>query len=286
MGEKTKFTLPDKKVRIKPNYKNSGWVKNPKHAAFFKLEGTFDRFVVPQLRNGQLANILTDDEKDYLERALLMEENDLSIYKRKDNFWHEFSVSLGKEPVVLDLSVPMDYIKFKVLKANSYRIAPDVASLSNGTPYKYYIEDEEEVTQLQSKKADIYKRAWMAYAKLEDKKDKLRTFLIVFNETFNPVTKKIDSSPKLDFLQKEVSQIVENRTKDFVDIVEDPNYETKAIIAEGVQTGVLEKRNTKYYLAGGVDKLGDDFRSTIDYLNSPQNQETRMLIEERIKVQK
>ena len=125
----------------------------------------------------------------------------------------------------------------------------------------------------------------MGYAKMEDSKDKLRTFLIVFNETFNPVTKKLDRSAKLDFLQKEVSQIVENRTNDFVDLISDSNYETKALIAEGVQTGVIEKKGSKYYLTGGVDKLGDDFVGAIDFLNSPQNQETRLLIQERIKAQ-
>jgi len=278
-------TLPNKKVRVKPNYKNSGWVKNPKHAAYFKLEGTFDKLMVPQLRNGQLANVLTDEEKEYLESVMLMEENDLSIYKKKDNFWHSFSVSLGKEPLILDLSDPNDYIKYKVLLANSYVVAPDVKSINNGGKYKYYIEDEEEVTRIQSQKANIYKQAWMGYAKIEDSKEKLRTFLIVFNETFTPVTKKLDRSSKLDFLQKEVSQIVENRTNDFVDIITDKNYDTKALIAEGVQTGVIEKKGSKYYLTGGVDKIGDDFVGAIEFLNSPQNQETRLLIEERIKAQ-
>lgn len=285
MKTKTNFTLPNKKVRVKPNYKNSGWVKNPKHAAYFKLEGTFDKLMVPQLRNGQLANVLTDEEKEYLESVMLMEENDLSIYKKKDNFWHSFSVSLGKEPLILDLSDPNDYIKYKVLLANSYVVAPDVKSINNGGKYKYYIEDEEEVTKIQSQKANIYKQAWMGYAKIEDSKEKLRTFLIVFNETFTPVTKKLDRSSKLDFLQKEVSQIVENRTSDFVDIITDKNYDTKALIAEGVQTGVIEKKGSKYYLTGGVDKIGDDFVGAIEFLNSPQNQETRLLIEERIKAQ-
>ena len=285
MKTKTNFTLPNKKVRVKPNYKNSGWVKNPKHAAYFKLEGTFDKLMVPQLRNGQLANVLTDEEKEYLESVMLMEENDLSIYKKKDNFWHSFSVSLGKEPLILDLSDPNDYIKYKVLLANSYVVAPDVKSINNGGKYKYYIEDEEEVTRIQSQKANIYKQAWMGYAKIEDSKEKLRTFLIVFNETFTPVTKKLDRSSKLDFLQKEVSQIVENRTNDFVDIITDKNYDTKALIAEGVQTGVIEKKGSKYYLTGGVDKIGDDFVGAIEFLNSPQNQETRLLIEERIKAQ-
>lgn len=283
---KVAFKLPEKKITIKPNYRNTGWVKNPKHAAFFKLEGTFDKLMVPQLRSGMLKDVLTKEEKEYLERVLDLEENGLSIYRKQNNFWHSFMVTLGKEPVTLDLSNPLDYIKYKVAIANSYVVAPSINALTSGAKFKYYIEDQSEVVKIQSEKASIFKRAWSAYGKMEDSKDKLRTFLIVFNETFTPVTKKIDPSAKLDFLQKEVSVIVEARTKDFVDVVEDPNYDIKVILSEGIQTGVLEKKGTKYYLAGSNDKLGDDLRTAIEFLRSPANQQTLLLIEERLKLHK
>jgi hypothetical protein len=289
MGKKEEvgsFQLPEGRVVVKPNLKNSGWIKNPRHAAFFKVEGTYDRLMVPQMRNGQLANVLTDDEKDYLEDVLQLEKNALSIYKKgNENFWFNFIVMLGKEPAYLDLSNPQDYLRYKVILANKQIVAPNIKSLKGRKTYKYYIEDEREVAEIQATKANINKQAWLAYAKISDNKKELRRFLITHNEVFNKATKKIATDSKLEFLQNEVSAIVENKMADFLDIVSSANYDVRATIAEGVQVGVIERKGTKYYLAGGVDKLGDTLLDAVEYISSPANQETRLLIEQRIKAQ-
>jgi len=284
--EETGFSLPDKEVVVKPNFGNPGWIRNPKHAAFFKMEGTFDRLMAPQLRNGQLKDILTKEEKAFLEEKLQLEENGLSIYKKgKDNFWFNFIVRLGREPVVLRLSDPHDYIKYKVVAANTNLVASSIKNLKDGTKYKYYIEDKSEVAEIQETKSNINKKAWSAYGKMEDDKSKLRTFLITYSEIFGKATKKLDPDTKLQFLRSEVSTIVEERTKDFVDVIEDPDYETRAVIAEGIQTGVLQRQGLKYFITGG-DKLGENLQDAVQTLKDPSNQETRLLLEQRIKQQK
>lgn len=280
------FELPkDKKVSIKPNLRNPGWVKNPKSPAFFKMEGTFDRLVCAQLRSGQLANPLTTEEKTYLEQVLNMEPNELSIHKKKDNFWHTQYIALGRDTVVLDLSNPMDYIKYKIALTNKKIVAPN-EEIARFNRTKYYVEDMEDVQKATKIKTNLNKTAWTAYGKMENDAKKLRTFLIIFNESFANATKKIAKDTKLAFLQKEVSDIVENRIKDFVEIVTDENYDVRALIAEGTQGGVLEKQGLKYYIAGSKEKLGDDLESTINFFKNPSNQETKLLIEERIKVVK
>lgn len=279
------FTLPDKKVSIKPNLRNPGWVKNPKSPAFFKMEGTFDRLVCAQLRNGQLANPLTDVEKKYLEQLMDMEENGLSIHKRKDNFWHTQYISLGRDTTVLDLSKPMDYIKYKIALTNKKIVAPN-EEIARYNRTKYYIEDMEDVQKATKIKTNLNKTAWTAYGKIENNSKALRNFLIVFNESFANATKKISKDTKLAFLQKEVSDIIENRIKDFVEIITDENYDIRTLIAEGIQEGVLEKQGLKYFISGSKEKLGDDLISTINFFKNPSNQETKLLIEERIKVSK
>ena len=42
---------------------------------------------VPKLRSGTFKNVLTDDEKDYLEAALGLEVGALNVYNKHDNFW-------------------------------------------------------------------------------------------------------------------------------------------------------------------------------------------------------
>jgi hypothetical protein len=281
----SEFVLPTKKVYIKPNLSNPGWVKNPKSPAFFKMEGTFDRLVCPQLRSGQLTNVLTNDEKLYLEQAMHMDTNELSIHKKKDNFWHNQYISLGRDTVTLDLSTPLDYIKYKIAIANKYLVA-ESESQARARKTKYYIEDLDDVQRINKEKTNLAKTAWSSYGKMENNASKLRTFLIIFNESFGHATKKIAKDAQLGFLQKEVSDIIEKRIKDYVEIINNPDYDIREIISEGVQSEVLEKQGLKYFIAGSKEKIGDDLIATISFLKNPSNQETRLLIEERIKLQK
>lgn len=281
----TTFKLPEKKVFIKPNLANPGWVKNPKSPAFFKMEGTYDRLVCPQLRTGQLSNPLTNEEKEFLEKALLMDENQLSIHKKKDNFWHETFISLGRDTITLDLSDPMDYVKYKIALVNKFLVA-DNKENARKRRTKYYIEDLEDVQRETTAKANINKIAWSTYGKMENDSSQLRAFLIVFNESFGKATKKIAKDTKLGFLQKEVSDIIETRIKDFVEIVQHKDYNIRKLIAEGIQTGTLEKNGLKYVIADSKEKIGEDLSAAIETLSNPTNQDLKLLIEERIKIQK
>ena len=94
-----------------------------------KADGTYVYFVVPTLRStGQYKNILTNAEKDFLEEALGLDYNALSVYKKENNYWDNYMVRIddAKVGLHLDLSDPEDYIKYKVLLANSDFVAPSV----------------------------------------------------------------------------------------------------------------------------------------------------------------
>lgn len=279
------FKLPNTKVYIKPNLGNPGWVKNPKSPAFFKMEGTFDKLVCAQLRNGQLAQVLTDEEKEYLEKALNMQDNDLSVHKKKDNFWHTKTIALGRDTVVLDLSDPMDYIKYKIALTNKFIVAKNEKE-ARANKTKYFIQDPNDVQKETNQKASLSKSAWSWYGKVENDASKLRSFMIVFNESFGRATKKLAKDTQLGFLQKEVSDLIESRITDVVEIVSNPDFDVRLLVAEGIQSDVLEKQGLKYFIAGSKEKLGDDLPSTIEFFKNPSNQETRLLIEERIKLKK
>jgi len=82
--------------------------------------------------SGLYKNPLTTDEKNYLESIL---DIDLSIYKKNDNFWDDSNgngisqVVLTKNDNILDLSKPSDYLKYKILLANSNTICPSLQEL-------------------------------------------------------------------------------------------------------------------------------------------------------------
>jgi len=275
--------LPDKVVWIKPNFENPGWIKNPKHAAFFKLEGTFDNYVWAQDRNGKLKNLFTDEEKDFLEKELRMEPNTLSVYN-KQNPLREKMIKLGKDPIKLVLSDPDDFIQLKILLTNSDKIAPSVKDIKKKATYKYYVEDEDDILEITMDKTSLTQKAWMAYGEMSKDKRKLAGFIRIYTQVKNKPIVKIDSSVKLETLQAKVSNVVQNDMKNFVELVENPSYDTILLIAEGVESGEVEKKQTTYYLKGGKDKMGSTLRETIDFLNSPMNQELRLILEEKVKI--
>ena len=83
-------------------------------------ETAFRKFTVPIIESsGAYVNVLTNDEKTYLEKSMGLEPNALSVYLKRDNYWANYSVRLTKGDNYLDLSIPDDYIKYKVLLANN-----------------------------------------------------------------------------------------------------------------------------------------------------------------------
>ena len=109
-------------ITIRKVPKANDWIKDPKHVAYNGMfEGCSRTFVVPKLKNGLYCNVLTNDEIRFLEHVMGFNHEDdvFSIYKKPEvNYWStanpNFSaqVELDKNDSYLDLSVPVDYIKF------------------------------------------------------------------------------------------------------------------------------------------------------------------------------
>ena len=131
-GEKMESTincLRNKKVIVRHVPKVSGLVSNPKHIYYGGMaENAIRYYTVPQLQSGKYVNVLTNDEKEFLEETMGLEVNALSIYKKENNYWDNFKIRLTKHDTVLDLSYPDDYIKYKVLLANEDMIAKSITT--------------------------------------------------------------------------------------------------------------------------------------------------------------
>jgi hypothetical protein len=276
------FKLPNKKVRVRPNLENSGWIKNPRHAAFFKVEGAYESYPVAMLKSGQLKNPFTDEEKLFLEEHYGYEVNTLRVSK-KDSPLREINVRLTKDGMSLDLSNPDDYIIYKVLLTNSDKIAPSVKERKAKATYKFYIEDEAEIAEMKSSDANINQIAWMEYGKISENKSKLAAFLKIYSQVFKMPTTKIDKNTDIKILQGKVSDIVKDKMQAFVEIVTNPDYETMLLISQAVETGVIVRNGTKYSLAEG-DQIGNTFKEAIQYLKAPVNQELILILEEQIKL--
>ena len=146
MGEQMINPLKKERVIVRRLLKE-GKITNPRHVLYGGMAmGAFHTFTVPMLRNGQLVDVLTKDEKAYLEEAMGLETNALSVHRKVDNYWSNYQVRLGKEDTILDLSVPEEYIKYKVLLNNTDQIAPslDAVNIKPKETYEYVLLHEEE----------------------------------------------------------------------------------------------------------------------------------------------
>jgi hypothetical protein len=293
LTEKTTFSLPRKKVIVKPILDRArGAIKDPKHEAYFLFGESTVQYSVPRDSKGNLMFPLTLEEKEFFEDKsksnMNFEPGDLSPYglnikfagdnKKPRNFWatREAKVTLTKNDLHLDLSNPADYLKYKILLANKDEIAPSAEERLRKATYRFMIVEENYETSVKSNKFETSRRAMKAYDKIENDSEKLRNVLIALN-------KSVAKSTKIEFLRGAIEAEIESDPAKFLAVVDDINFDTKMLIVSAVNAGIIRKSNHKYFsksgeplaLAGEIN----DLKGAINYLNSPANQEYYMHIQ-------
>lgn len=282
MEEKTLSPLKNERVIIRRLLKE-GKITNPKHVLYGGMAlGAFHTFTVPMLRNGQLVDVLTKEEKAYLEEAMGLETNALSVHRKVDNYWSNFQVRLGKDDTILDLNDPEQYIKYKVLLNNTESIAPnlDAVNLRPKETYEYVILHEEEEAKANKKRVNKNIEAYKILGKIENDKDKLRT--IVEIATSRPQHKTVN----IDVLTDQIDKLIQANASLFLTIAQDPLLDTKVLLKKGIETGAVKVKNDLFYDADGkplCDAGNATFSVAAEWLNKPKNQGTKLAIEAKIK---
>ncbi len=282
MEEKTLSPLRNERVIIRRLLKE-GKITNPKHVLYGGMAlGAFHTFTVPMLRNGQLVDVLTKEEKAYLEEAMGLETNALSVHRKVDNYWSNFQVRLGKDDTILDLNDPEQYIKYKVLLNNTESIAPnlDAVNLRPKETYEYVILHEEEEAKANKKRVNKNIEAYKILGKIESDKDKLRT--IVEIATSRPQHKTVS----IDILTDQIDKLIQANASLFLTIAQDPLLDAKVLLKKGLECGAVKIKNDLFYDSDGkplCDAGNATFSVAADWLNKPKNQGTKLAIEAKIK---
>ena len=268
------------------------WGNNPKHVLAGGMSENASRvYVVPRLASsGMYVNVLTDSEKSFLEEAMGLEYNALSIYKKTDNFWDDSNesgigkVRLTKQDNYFDLSIPEDYIKYKILLANKDSIAPSLQVLQD-TPkatYKFVIIREGEETKTAKSNMSITMQCYKEYGKVEDDASILRVVI----ETISG--KPTASTSKLEFLQTKINELIQLDGKLFLKVITDPLLSTKVLIKKSIEAGLIANRGNYLYLRETNLPLCEDgeeptLNIAAKYLNSPKHQEIKFSLEAKLK---
>lgn len=282
MGESLISPLRNERVIVRRLLKE-GKITNPKHVLYGGMAaGAFKWFTVPMLRNGQLVDVLTKQEKDFLEEAMGLETNALSVHRKVDNYWSNYKVKLSKEDTILNLNDPEEYIKYKVLLSNVDQIAPslDEVSLRPKETYEYVLLHEEEEAKANQKRVNKNIEAYKAFGKLENDRDKLRT--IVEIATSRPQHKTVS----LEILTDQVDRLIQADANLFLTIAQDPLLDTKVLLKKGRECGAVKVKNDLFYDSDGkplCDAGNATFSVAAEWLNKPKNQGTKLAIEAKIK---
>ena len=283
--------LKNERVIIRHIPRESGMISNPKHILYGGMAETAVRtFVVPKLSSGMFVNILTDNEKNYLEYIMGLEPNALSIYKKVDNFWDDSNdvgisqVKLRKQDNYLNLADPEDYIRYKILLANKDFIAPSLKVLQD-TPkatYQFVIIAEGEENKAAKNKMDATMQSYKEFGKIENDVDVLRVII----ETIDG--RPLAPNTKLEFLQTKINNLIQADSKLFLKVITDPYLSTKVLIKKSIEAGLIAKRGNFLYLRDDNSPLceaGEEPTLSIaaKYLNSPKHQELKFTLEARLK---
>ena len=260
-------------------------IANQKHILYGGMaENSVIILTVPVLSStGTYKNVLTKDEKKFLEEFMGLEYDALSIYKKKDNYWDNFIVRLTKQGIVLDLSDPNDYVKYKVLKANNDIIADSLETLRDKPrpTYKFYMTVEDEETAIANDNMTAIMKCYKEFGKYESDYDTLKCVVELIEG------KPLSSNIKLDAIKAKVNTLIQERTKEFLKTITDDYLSEIVLIKKALASGVIAKRGDYYYLASDNKPLCNNNENPVlsvaaRYISLPKNQELRLLIEAKI----
>ena len=279
--------LRNEKVCIRFVPRQSHMVTDPKHILYGGMADDAVRtFVVPKLTTGTYVNVLTNSEMAFLENYLGMEKGTLSVYKKQDNFWSDANpqginkVKLRKQDNYLDLSVPEDYIRYKILLANKDFIAasPKILEDRPKATYQYVIIEKSEQISSAKRNMDITRECYMEFGKIENDIETLMTVVeLLDGRAVSPNTSK-------EFLHTKIDTFIQSNPKAFLKVVKDEMLPTKVLIRRSINAGNIIKRGDYLYLkSDGKPLCGDNedpvLSVAVKYLNNPKNQEIKLSLE-------
>jgi len=279
--------LENKIVVVKPipERENPNFVKlDPKHDGKFMFSGCKATLVLPMSQSrGGLVPFLNKEEQAFFEREMDMPMGALSFYKEVGNYWVTFRVTLDKNELRLDLSIPMDNLKWRLLLTYSDLIAPTWEDRNNKASYKWAMVDLKEEVKTIGKLHDLRTRAYAALDKIKDNKEELLKYLRLLGKMVSEQTDR-------EYLYAELGNIIENTSvssnsgssiHDFLELVEDKNKNYKVILSDGLRSGLIYKKASKYFYDKDVIGIGEV--QALNWIKDPENSEFVKFIEEKSK---
>lgn len=279
--------LRDERVCVRYIPRQSHMVTDPKHILYGGMaDDAVKTFVVPKLTTGTFVNVLTNSEMAFLEDYLGMEKGTLSVYKKENNFWSDANpqginkVKLRKQDNYLDLSLPEDYIRYKILLANKDFIAASLKVLEDRpkATYQFVLIEGSEQINSAKRSMNITRECYKEFGKIENDVETLMTVVELIDG------RNVAPNTSLDFLQTKIDSFIQSNPKTFLKVVKDETLPTKVLIRRSINAGNIIKRGDYLYLKSDGEPLCGDNEEpvlsvAVKFLNNPRNQAIKLGLE-------
>ncbi len=299
--EKTQevFELPKGKVHVKPILRSGRWLPDG-HSGSFMYDHTSIGIQVPLNKDtGKLLNPLTKAEQTFFEgkNGLDLEPGDMNPYRKKNNFWSEFSVFIRKSDSIvtdktilmtIDLSDPVQYLQYKVLllntKAEGGIVAPNWESRFLSGTYRVALVHEGEQSKEKSRKADLMQEAYKYLSKIDNSEEDMYDFLTIYH-----LEKANSKRPSHDWdkgtYKAEIQDLFDTDLKGTVDLIRDiDNYQYKLMVHKGLKINALKMvQGGKIETVDGVP-LGNNLQQAVQWLKDSRNQDEFLRLKNQIEL--
>jgi len=269
-----------RKVKVRIIRREGGWLP-PEHEASVMMQDSKRIFCAPTSSSRQqlvnpLAGLTTEQLRFLAKKMGLKDEEDFNIHKKEENFWNKFEITLTRDGALYDLADPVSFLKWATLRSDTEKIAPTWDDRFMKGTYQFALIEEGEEDNQKLDKADKMKEAYRLYGRLEVSEAKMRDFLWVYFMNYKGGNRPPkQATPK--FLQTQIADIVENNTDRFLELANDPDYETKLLIQKAIDVHALAFRKGKYYVGEDAEPIGG-LQDIVEYLDDDKNQQDRMKI--------
>ena len=264
--------LTNKKVIVRYIRDNSRY--SGKHLLAGGMHKDGGKILTIRRENGVILPFLTDLEFKSLSKAL----GDISY--TNDGFWKadgRFDVKMINGDIILDLTNPIDYIKWKFLQKYDMLIAPSWGKRKDLLTYKWaFIEDDTD-GNMALQDMNITAQAYMLFGKYSNDKKTLAYLYWKLEGKF------VDPNIKIEILKSWFKPIMDSKATLFVRFAEDVLLDEKKIIFLAKQQGIIRGEGTNGVLYYGDKKLtenpltgGDDVAA--EFISKISNQPIKMEI--------
>lgn len=232
---------------------------------------------------------------NYNEEALLMPElvnvepDDRAFRKEVEKYFKDISTRLPSDGKILEVGLkednsksvsksnfPLnveDYVAYKHALGHPRLALNEILAKSSTIEKWCYIVDENKLVEENVSLQDLKDTARSLYLQNKNDNKKIAMYLTLFNEDIRKLpTRTADGKDIPENIGKrklKLSDLVDAKPQEFIDIVGDKNLETKYLIEKLIQVKILKRVEKRILDSESGKEIGSDLEATVLYFADP-----------------